>query len=270
MISSSLISDRRCIFHKGFENDIRFSLEVDEGVNHLTIKDIRPSDSATYYCAMSDLTAVEFTPGTFLHVRGSESEGQNAVRRGGHETVPPGGSVDLSCVVHGKRCNGERGVYWLKYNRSQHAVVYNNEEQCEGTESTGLNCTFHLAVSDIVPSDAGIYRCAVLSCGEILFGSGTALAIAEVNLHSFLVFGLAAALGISLVLIFVLSCIIYKSSKQSPSGCTGDASPPRRRTESYGNQGVDNLHYAAVTAKKCRPSQRDNVDHVCIYSAIRT
>uniref|UniRef100_A0A8C9YS39 Ig-like domain-containing protein n=1 Tax=Sander lucioperca TaxID=283035 RepID=A0A8C9YS39_SANLU len=56
------------IFHDEFKNNSRFTLDMENGKNHLKITDVRVSDSATYYCASSDTYTYifEFAEGTVV------------------------------------------------------------------------------------------------------------------------------------------------------------------------------------------------------------
>lgn len=53
------------------KNHTRFSVQKEEGKNHLHITDIQCSDSAAYFCGGSHTNVVEFGEGVFLHVRGT-------------------------------------------------------------------------------------------------------------------------------------------------------------------------------------------------------
>lgn len=48
------------------------------------------------------------------------------------------------------------------------------EEDCEDDSTTQI-CVYTLAKRNLSLSDAGIYYCAVLACGKIVFGNGTHL-----------------------------------------------------------------------------------------------
>uniref|UniRef100_A0A8C9X408 Ig-like domain-containing protein n=1 Tax=Sander lucioperca TaxID=283035 RepID=A0A8C9X408_SANLU len=54
-------------FHNEFKNNPRFTLDMENGKNHLTIKDLRPSDSATYYC-INFLYTLDFSESIFVNV----------------------------------------------------------------------------------------------------------------------------------------------------------------------------------------------------------
>uniref|UniRef100_A0A3Q3Q230 Ig-like domain-containing protein n=2 Tax=Monopterus albus TaxID=43700 RepID=A0A3Q3Q230_MONAL len=51
-------------FYDEFKNNPRFTLDIGRHTNYLKISDLLVSDSATYYCAMSNLYTYEFCEGT--------------------------------------------------------------------------------------------------------------------------------------------------------------------------------------------------------------
>uniref|UniRef100_A0A668RL54 Ig-like domain-containing protein n=1 Tax=Oreochromis aureus TaxID=47969 RepID=A0A668RL54_OREAU len=108
------------------------------------------SDSATYYCISSG-------------------------------TIQPGGSVSLHCMVHTMlSCDGEHSVYWFKDSEdSQPGLIYTHgvrNDQCERKANKRTHtCVYNLRIESLNVSHAGIYYCAVASCGHILFGNGTKL-----------------------------------------------------------------------------------------------
>ncbi len=57
------------VFH-WIEENPRFSVQREEGVNHLHITDVQYSDSASYFCGSSHANIVEFGDGVFLSVKG--------------------------------------------------------------------------------------------------------------------------------------------------------------------------------------------------------
>ncbi|RVE60247.1 hypothetical protein OJAV_G00179050 [Oryzias javanicus] len=54
------------------EKNPRFSLQREEGINHLHISDVQLSDSAAYFCGSSHTNKVEFGDGVFLSVEGEQ------------------------------------------------------------------------------------------------------------------------------------------------------------------------------------------------------
>ncbi|KAF3838709.1 hypothetical protein F7725_010479 [Dissostichus mawsoni] len=99
--------------------------------------------------------------------------------------VHPGVSATLQCSVlsdsEDKKCPGEHSVHWfgVRSDKSYPNIIYtdgNEQNECKKTSDTKKSCVYHLS-KNFSSSDAGIYYCAVATCGEILFGDGTKLNI---------------------------------------------------------------------------------------------
>lgn len=146
--------------------------------NHLTINNLRASDSATYYCGILEFNAIEFGEGVFLHVKNSMSNIQAAVHQPALLPHQLGDSVNLSCTVYAEKCAGEQKLFWFRQNASLPAIMYPSEKDCSSLtneKSHVENCT--LTLTSVRSHDAGTYYCALASCGEVVFGSGTTLEI---------------------------------------------------------------------------------------------
>ncbi|XP_071395276.1 uncharacterized protein [Centroberyx affinis] len=240
--------DKNGSFHDEFKYDPRFILDTGNGKNHLKITDLRLSDSATYFCASSYSYKFEFAAGAILSVKGSGSNIQAFIHQPASETIQPGGSVTLTCTVHTGTCDGEHSVYWFRSSGESHpAIIYTHgvrNDQCERKPKTQTQtCVYNFPMKSLNLSDAGTYYCAVVSCGEILFGNGTKMDIE-----------------------------LYKMNKRNCGQCTD--SQPRNSVASTPNaeaQDADNLHYAALSENKSNRSrrQRDNTKTECVYSRIR-
>ncbi|XP_053271662.1 uncharacterized protein LOC128429847 [Pleuronectes platessa] len=169
------------VFH-WLEENPRFSVRREEGKNHLHISDVQLSDSASYFCGGSHSNMLDFGEGVFLSVRGARlQEHQDIVQGPVSETVPLRGSVTLNCTVLTGTCDGEHNVYWFRHG-SRHGILHTHSDQCERTSVPGSpshSCSYHLQRTNLRASDAGTYYCAVASCGEILFGSGSELLIPD-------------------------------------------------------------------------------------------
>uniref|UniRef100_A0A3Q4I161 Ig-like domain-containing protein n=1 Tax=Neolamprologus brichardi TaxID=32507 RepID=A0A3Q4I161_NEOBR len=168
------------------KNNPRFTLDTQDGTYHLTIRDLKCSDSAIYYCVYY-LYTLTFLETIIVSVKGSGVNIKAVVQQSASETIQPGGSVTLNCTVHTGTCDGEHS--------------------CEKNEQT-YNCTYNLPVKSINVYNAGTYYCAVASCGHILFGSGKKLDF-EDNRASFWTFwsGAFAFTSILSVLLAFLLCM---------------------------------------------------------------
>lgn len=233
--------------------------QSEEGTNHLIIKNLRMSDSATYYCGILEFNAIEFGHGAFLHVKTPQPIIQAVVHQPAMEPLHLGDSVNLSCTVNAGACAGNQSLYWFRHGVAQSAVMYHSAGQCKqlSNEESNMSCTSNLALKSVSFTDVGMYYCALASCGDIVFGSGTRVEIegrwlktnvffhpAHVknthsiiliiynNWHTFslflilgvsllLVYSLIVALAVSIIVLLVLAFIMYKLKKKSCSVCKG-------------------------------------------------
>uniref|UniRef100_A0A667YYG4 Ig-like domain-containing protein n=1 Tax=Myripristis murdjan TaxID=586833 RepID=A0A667YYG4_9TELE len=255
-------------FHDEFKNDPRFKLETEINGNHLKIANLRHSDSATYFCAGRFYYMLEFGDGVTLSVKSSGLNIQAVVHQSESETIQPGDSVTLNCTVHTGTCVGEHSFYWFRSSgHSQPRAIYTHgvtDDQCERKPTTHTQtCFYNLPMKSLNLSDAGTYYCAVLSCGEILFGDGTKKDTEyEVASPPVLVYFLSAALAFTIILVVLLASCVYKMHKRNCSHCTGD---------SCSFEDADNLHYAALNKNKINRArrQRNSTNPDCVYSSVK-
>lgn len=156
------------------EYKARFRVTGDNGINNLTISDLLLSDSGMYYCGILELNAIEFGPGLFLHVRTSQHSDPWTVDQPEVVQLAMGQPLNLSCNIHANECKEEHSVFWFKQSSGKPAIVYQNVGHCMKNSSSGTkNCISNFSIKSANSSHAGIYYCAVASCGEIMFGTGT-------------------------------------------------------------------------------------------------
>ena len=106
------------------------------------------------------------------------------------EFVPvyPGDSATLQCSIlsesESHMCPGFHKVFLFQVSstESQPRVIYahgNSSDKCSGSAEANLShkCDYNFSISNISPFDMGTYYCAVVTCGQILFGKGTKLEI---------------------------------------------------------------------------------------------
>ncbi len=180
IISTQMKHKPEASISSAFEDRFQVEAQSDEGTNHLIITDLHLSDSATYYCGILEFNAIEFGQGAFLHVKTSSSNIQAVVHQPALESLQLGDSMNLSCTIDAEPCPGEQSLYWFRHGAAQPAVMYHSAGQCMNDSESHLkrNCTLNLVIKSVSTSDAGMYYCALASCGEIVFGKGTRVAIA--------------------------------------------------------------------------------------------
>uniref|UniRef100_A0A3B3DWB6 Ig-like domain-containing protein n=1 Tax=Oryzias melastigma TaxID=30732 RepID=A0A3B3DWB6_ORYME len=172
-----------------FKNDQRFQLENGDGKNHLMISNAQTSDSGTYYCVGVYSYAYEFHEGYSVLVEDSSSYIQTSVDQSSSENIHTGDSVTLNCTVHTGSCDGEHRVYWFKDSEDSHPGLIYTHDQCEKNNNMQTHsCVYELHMKNLTESHAGIYYCAVASCGHILFGNRTKLDLTGDVLVVFLLF----------------------------------------------------------------------------------
>uniref|UniRef100_A0A4W6DWD2 Ig-like domain-containing protein n=1 Tax=Lates calcarifer TaxID=8187 RepID=A0A4W6DWD2_LATCA len=244
LISSSYKYDANSTFYHEFNNNPRFTLDTKNSKTHLMITDLRISDSATYYCVKYSYV-LEFSEIVTVSVKGSGLNIQALVHQSESETIQPGGSVTLNCIVHTGTCDGEHkhSVYWFKSSEESHpGLIYTHgdrNDQCERKHNTQTQtCVYNLPMKNLSLSHAGTYYCAVASCGHILFGNGTKLDIEGESLPLYK--------QIHIVICFSIFCY-------------------------QGYQDAHNLHYAALSIDLPNRSrrQRNNTKDECVYSSVR-
>uniref|UniRef100_A0A8C9TK22 Ig-like domain-containing protein n=1 Tax=Scleropages formosus TaxID=113540 RepID=A0A8C9TK22_SCLFO len=172
-------------FYNGFNETKRFVLQKKGNIFNLYISKINPLDSATYYCAFVYSLEIQFVRGTFLNIEERKSTSRTVVQQPVSDPVHPGDSVTLQCAVVSETCAGEQSVYWFRHGSGESlpGLIYthgNRSDECEKSPEAGSpthSCVYSLPKRNLSRSDAGIYYCAVVTCGEILFGNGTQLDI---------------------------------------------------------------------------------------------
>ncbi|XP_004080064.1 uncharacterized protein LOC101157252 [Oryzias latipes] len=244
-------------FVDAFKNDPRLKLETDKDQLHLKISNLKMSDSATYYCISSDYYGVKHLEGYTVHVKDSTSDIHASVDQSSSENFHAGHSVTLNCTVHTGSCDGEHRVYWFKDSGDSHPGLISTHggrnDQCGRKNNTQTHsCVYELHMERLTESHAGIYYCAVVSCGHILFGNGTKLDLTEGSFRPFVYF-LSGALAASLI--FLTSYAIHKIRTHK---CRARNPQDRSAVDSGPDaEGTEDLHYAALRHSKVYKSRRE-------------
>ncbi|XP_034712734.1 immunoglobulin kappa light chain-like [Etheostoma cragini] len=264
------------IFYDEFKNNPRFTLYTETGQSHLNITHLSVSDSATYYCA-SYTVFITFSEGTLVNVEGSGLKVPATVHQSASESIQPGGSVTLNCIVHTGTCDGEHSVYWFKKSEeSQPGLIYTHggrTDQCERQPNTQTHtCVYNLPMKSLNLSHAGTYYCAVASCGHILFGDGTKLELEDeaVSVLVYFLSGTTTFTTILSVLLALTVCIMNKGHNRQ-SNESEVKSPAPRTLNAKGYQHAENLYYAALSADLSIGSrgQRDPTCTECVYYSVK-
>ncbi|XP_029957434.1 uncharacterized protein LOC115395896 [Salarias fasciatus] len=272
LISSFYVFDTEESFHNEFKNNQRFTQEKANNFYHLVISEVQISDSATYYCASSNAYDVKFTDGVTLIVREPGLSVQAWIDQSVSGAVQLGGSATLRCDVQVEICDGEHSVYWFKNSADHHRrILYEGRaRECEKKVNTKtLDCVYHLDLKGLNQSHAGNYYCALVACGNILFGNGTMLGFDDGVNSQVVVDVLIGALAFSTILSVALSGLVYKVNQKNSFQSTDVefSAPTLIEGES---QETDNLHYAALslnTSKRLR-TQSNPAEDGCVYASV--
>ncbi|XP_026007499.1 immunoglobulin kappa light chain-like isoform X1 [Astatotilapia calliptera] len=264
-------------FHGPFNNTTRFRLDNGNGKKHLIISDLSVSDSATYYCIRSYFYTSTFLETIIVSVNDSDLNVQALVHQSASETIQPGGSVSLHCMVHTMlSCDGEHSVYWFKDSEdSQPGLIYTHgvrNGHCERKDNKSTHtCVYNLRMESLNVSHTGIYYCAVASCGHILFGNGTKLDFGGFTIRrdsAALMYFLSAALTLTTIISVSSTFLVYKMKKRN--NCQSRDSNANDSVNLESTQ-EDNLHYAALRKIRTKEArrQRSNTEDTCVYSSIK-
>uniref|UniRef100_A0A3B4DVZ5 Ig-like domain-containing protein n=1 Tax=Pygocentrus nattereri TaxID=42514 RepID=A0A3B4DVZ5_PYGNA len=172
LIASALDSTPQ--YHNDFDKSGRFIAAREQSSFTLNISNAEPSDSATYYCSV----LVYYDP-----LLSSSLSVSAVLQPPVSDPVELGGDTTLQCSILTDVSAGEHSVYWFRHGsgESHPRIIYthgNRSDECEKsseTDSPTQSCVYKLPKRILSLSDAGTYYCAVLMCGEIIFGNGTKL-----------------------------------------------------------------------------------------------
>ncbi|XP_036453282.1 uncharacterized protein LOC118826427 [Colossoma macropomum] len=174
-------------YHNDFDKSGRFTAVRGKSSFTLNISNAEPSDSATYYCSLTLYADVALLGCTVLVLKGSSSSLSAVLQPPVSDPVELGGDTTLQCSILTDTSAGERSVYWFRHGsgESHPGIIYthgNRSDECKKsseTDSPTQSCVYKLPKRNLSLSDAGTYYCAVLMCGEIIFGNGTKLDVVE-------------------------------------------------------------------------------------------
>ncbi|XP_039476625.1 signal-regulatory protein beta-2-like [Oreochromis aureus] len=216
-------------FGPGFSSS-RFRINNDANFSSLTILETVQEDEGHYHCVDTEWIGTTWS-GTYLLVKGKTQRTSNFVVSKlliESNPVRPGDTMTLQCSVFSdsdnKTCPGALNILWVRdgSDKSLPNIIYTDRKrsnECDERSDNQKTCVYHFS-KNVSSSDAGTYYCAVATCGEILFGSGTTLVIQENSVWSQtasrVVFFLCAVLVISLIVIAVLIYTIKINNSDHP------------------------------------------------------
>uniref|UniRef100_A0A3B4DQU6 Ig-like domain-containing protein n=1 Tax=Pygocentrus nattereri TaxID=42514 RepID=A0A3B4DQU6_PYGNA len=195
-------------YYDGFHESGRFNALREISSFTLSISNAEPSDSATYYCVAADYTDTALLGCTVLVLK---------------DPVELGGDTTLQCSILTDVSAGDHSVYWFRHGsgESHPGIIYthgNRSDECKKsseTDSPTQSCVYKLPKRNLSLSDAGTYYCAVLMCGEIIFGNGTKLDFAENAVLDPAVLVLSASNIVLMVVVLFLCRKLHSSHHKS-------------------------------------------------------
>ncbi|XP_037401526.1 uncharacterized protein LOC108440850 [Pygocentrus nattereri] len=213
-------------YHNGFNKSGRFNSSREKGSFTLSISNAEPSDSATYYCAVSDFSDTALLGCTVLVLKGSSSSVSAVLQPPVSEPVELGGDTTLQCSILTDASAGDHSVYWFRHGsgESHPGIIYthgNRSDECKKsseTDSPTQSCVYKLPKTNLSLSDAGTYYCAVLMCGEIIIGNGTKLEFAGSRVLDPAILGLATSNIIFMAVVLFLCRKLHNSYKGAADG----------------------------------------------------
>ncbi|XP_071314252.1 uncharacterized protein [Trachinotus anak] len=277
LIISLMKSTANPTFEDGFPPS-RFHVNHTTTASALTILSAVQEDEALYHCAVTTWNKDQWS-GMYLSLK------ENSQRMSDYTvvqlpTVPdpvhPGASVTLQCSVlsHSEKnsCPGDHSVHWfgVSSDKSLPNIIYadgNRPDECDkkpDERSPTKSCVYRFSKT-VSSSDAGTYYCAVVTCGEILFGNGTKVEIEGSGLWSF---GVLQQDNISLLLLFailaislvVIAFLIYTIKKSKCDYCNATVSLQENIAKRNFKRREDRWVYSAVVftmMKTCSDEMRD-------------
>ncbi|XP_053179650.1 uncharacterized protein LOC128362825 [Scomber japonicus] len=159
----------------------RFNITKERAHSSLIIRNISKEDEATYFCQNGTEFSPSLSNGTFLAVNDSKQQKSVNVKQSPETaSVQLGDAMTFQCSLLSKnttkntdQCPGERSVYWFRAGLGgfHPGVGYTHGNRSD--EGGERSCVYSLSKTIQNSSDTGTYYCAVVTCGQILFGEGT-------------------------------------------------------------------------------------------------
>ncbi|XP_039866162.1 uncharacterized protein LOC120720501 isoform X2 [Simochromis diagramma] len=260
-------------------NNSRFSVTKVGNVLSLTIRNVSKEDEATYFCQAGSAYSITFINSTIVAVNDPKTQHKyfTVKQTPDVNSVYLGDTMTLQCSLLSEnkddtdQCPNEDKVHWFKGASESHpGVIYHGSLR---SKEDG-RCDYSLSKTVTNSSDAGTYYCAVVTCGQILFGRGT-----EVEIEEFpLVTVLGALLTCSVLLNFAL--ILSRKKIQPRKHSEGkvevftDVKQEKSSGDQMSNEEVEEagLNYVALdfpSRKSSRWKSRKESPESTIYSGIR-
>ncbi|XP_026185584.2 uncharacterized protein LOC113144092 [Mastacembelus armatus] len=212
--------------------DSRFTITEQQDQYFLNIRNVSKEDEATYLCQSGTMFTFAFINGTFLAVKDPNEQKTVYVEQTPEtESVQLGDSVTLQCSLVSKnkensvQCPGEHSVHWFRpgSGRFGPGVIYTHRNRSNEPEERSCVYSWSKTIQD--SSDAGTYYCAVVTCGQILFGEGTKVDTRCLSESGSEVDPVVLVLGVLLVCCVTVIAFISLTPSNVYEHCNGALSP---------------------------------------------
>ncbi|XP_062282041.1 uncharacterized protein LOC133986241 [Scomber scombrus] len=268
----------------------RFNITKERAHSSLIIRNVSKEDEATYFCQKGASYLPTFFNSTFLVVNDNKQQKSVFVKQSPETaSVQLGDALTFQCSLLSKnttkntdQCPGERSVYWFRAGSGgfHPGVIYIHGNRSDEQEER--SCVYSLSKT-IQDSDTGTHYCAVVTCGQVLFGEGTKVDTNFLIQRSELepvVFALGALLACCVAVIAVL--IFYVKGRGVCEHCKGATGTSHtlghdKTTADQANDldgKAEAVNYAALdfsTAKMKRGNKkRREYKQDCVYSVVRS
>ncbi|XP_036932366.1 uncharacterized protein LOC119007094 isoform X1 [Acanthopagrus latus] len=265
----------------------RFSVKEGEGSHFLSIRNVSKDDEATYFCQTGSVYSVSFVNDTFLVVKDRDQQKSVKVEQSpAAASVQPGHAVTLRCSLHPRnkedrvQCPGERSVFWFRAGSggSHPSIIYpQSNSSCDREDRS---CVYSLSKTVRDSSDNGTYYCAVVTCGEILFGEGT-----KVNTRSEVdpvvsVLGVLLACCVSVITVLIFCVCRRRVCEHCKAGAGGASHHPGHDGAAVDQSpdldgDAEAVNYAALdfssrkVKRATKKKKKSESPQECVYSAVR-
>ncbi|KAL3973324.1 carboxyl-terminal PDZ ligand of neuronal nitric oxide synthase protein [Sarotherodon galilaeus] len=255
-------------------NNSRFSATKVGNVLSLNIRNVSKEDEATYFCQAGSSFSINFINGTILAVNDPKTQHKffTVKQTPDVNSVHLGDTMTLQCSLLSEnkddtdQCPDEDKVHWFKgVSESHPGIIYHGSIK---NKEDG-RCDYSLSKTITNSSDAGTYYCAVVTCGEILFGKGTKVEIEEFPLITVL----GALLTCSVLMNFALILTRKKIQPRKVEVFTDVEQDKSSRDQMSNEEGEEvGLNYVALdfpSRKSSRWKSKKESPESTIYSGIR-
>ncbi|XP_078025769.1 uncharacterized protein LOC144463864 [Epinephelus lanceolatus] len=242
-----------------------FARDISSARPRCCITNVSKEDEATYFCHYGVAYSWSFSEGIFLAVNDSNQQKRFHVKQSPEtESVQLGNRVNLGCSLlstnktNKDECPGE--VYWLRSGsgESHPNIIYTHSDKQEER-----SCFYSLSKTIQTSSDTGTYYCAVVTCGEILFGEGTKV---ETKLEP-VVLALGVLLACCVTVIVVL--IFYGNRRKVCEHCKASHHLGHDRLTVDQSNHLDGEEEAVNYAESERGKRKIENTPECVYSFVK-